>query len=257
MNIHVALGRPDLDAPINPRAVLGNNNPPDTPVDRARDFYVSLSGFLKETPVIESHDDAKKGATFVESARRTIGEMEDTRKALVGPLNDEVKAINEQFRVPRESIQGIMDELKRRLTAFAQAEEARRLQEAEAKRLAAEEAERLAREAEAIEQDAIACVDVGELGVNVATAIVQADRAFLDFKRADRAAVRAEKQIPVRLAGGFGRAVSMRKTETLILNDPCEAIKSIKEAILSSARDYRKLNGSLPAGVSAETERQF
>jgi hypothetical protein len=55
----------------------------------------------------------------------------------------------------------------------------------------------------------------------------------------------------------------MRRTETLVLDDAAAAIAAIgvtdkiKDAILSSARDYRKLHGSLPAGVSAVTERQF
>ena len=33
--------------------------------------------------------------------------------------------------------------------------------------------------------------------------------------------------------------------------------EAIKEAILTSARAYRKLNGRLPAGVKAETERKY
>jgi len=264
MNIHTAL------AELNPRAIIGGNNPPmpinpDAPslIDRARSFYTILSTFLKSTPVIQTHDDAKQAANFIEQARATIGEIEDTRKSRVGPLNDEVKAINEEYRTPRETIQSLMDEVKRRLKTFADAAEAERRRAAEEARIAAEEAERIAREAEAIEADAKASADVGVCDVNVASAITQADRAFSTFVRAERTATRAENSIPVRLAGGMGRAVSMRSRETLVLDDPCAAITSIgltekvKDAILSSARDYRKLHGSLPVGVSAVTERQF
>lgn len=264
MNIHAVLEQ------ANPRAIIGGNNPPmsinlDAPtlIDRARSFYTILSTFLKATPVIESHDDAKQAANYIEQARATIGEIEDTRKRRVTPLNDEVKTINEEYRTPRETLQSLMDEVKRRLTAFAAAEEAERRRVAEAARLAAEEAERIAREAEAVETEAKACADVGEVGVNVASAIAQADKAFVTFKRADRAAVRAERSVPVRLAGGMGRAVSMRRTETLVLDDAVAAITAIgvtdkiKDAILSSARDFRKLHGKLPAGISAEIERQF
>lgn len=264
MNIHVALEQ------ANPRAIIGGNHPPapinfDAPslIDRARSFYTILSAFLKNTPVIQLHDDAKQAANYVEQARATIGEMEDARKRRVTPLNDEVKAINEEYRTPRETIQSLMDEVKRRLTAFAVAEEAERQRVADAARIEAEEAERIARKAEAVEADAKASADVGEVGVNVASAITQADQAFASFKRADRTATRAERTIPVRLAGGMGRAVSMRKTETLVLDDAVQAItaigltEKIRDAILSSARDFRKLHGNLPAGVSAEIERQF
>ena len=263
MTMHVREAEIASAVALNPRAVIGNNNPPPGLIDRARRFYIALADFLKETPVIQSHDEAKTAANFIEQSRATIGEIEDERKRFTKPLNDEVDAINGQYSPAREAIKSVMDEVKRRLTAFAAAEEARRQAEAAEARRAAEEAERIAREAEAIEADAKACADVGECGVNVAAAIAQADQAFSTFKRADRVADRAERQIPVRLNGGFGRAVSMRKTETLVLDDITAAIEAIgltdkiKDAILSSARDYRKLNGRLPAGVSAVTDRNF
>lgn len=247
---------------LNPRAVIGSNNPPGC-IDTARGVYATLANFLRDTPVIQSHDEAKKGANLIEQARATLGEMEDERKAFVKPLNDEVKVINDQYRTPRESVEAIAAELKHRLTVFANAEEAKRIAEAEAKRIAAEEAERLAREAEAREREAKEDVDVGVVGIPVAAAIIEADRAFDTFKRADREAARAEKQVPVRLNGGFGRAVSMRSKETLVLNDAFAAItatgltEAITDAIITSARTYRKLKGNLPAGVSAVTERGF
>ncbi len=248
--------------PINSRAVIGGNGPPGC-IDTARGVYANLAAFLRETPIIQTPDDAKRGANLIEQARATLGEMDDERKAFVKPLNDEVKNINDQYRKPRESVEAIVDELKHRLTIFANAEEAKRIAEAEARRLAAEEAERIAREAERIEADAKASADVGECDVNVAAAIVNADQKFDAFKRTDREASRAEKQIPVRLNGGFGRALSMRSKETLTVSDAHAAIaamgitEAIAEAILTSARAYRKLHGSLPAGVSAVTERQF
>jgi hypothetical protein len=251
--------------PVNPRAVIGSNQPPGSPgcIDTARGVYANLAAFLKDTPVIQTPDEAKRGANLIEQARATLGEMDDERKGLVAPLNDEVKAINAQYRKPRESVEAIVDEIRHRLTVFAQAEEGKRLAIAEATRLAAVEAERIAREAERIEADAKACADVGECDVNVAAAIVNADRAFDTFKRTGREAARAERETTVRLNGGFGRAVSMRSKETLVLDDAHAAIAAmglsdgIKDAILSSARAYRKLNGRLPAGVSAERERQF
>ncbi len=257
--------------PINPRAVIGGNNPPGC-VDTARGVYATLAAFLKETPVIQTPDEAKHGANLIEQARATLGEMDDERKAFVKPLNDEVKNINDQYRKPRESVEAIVDELKHRLTVFAQAEEAKRKAEAEAARnratedaarIAAEKAEQLAREAEAREREAKEDADLGVFGMNTATAIIEADRAFDQFKRADREASRFERETTVRLNGGFGRAVSMRLKETLVIDDLAAAIEAmglngkIVDAILSSARLYRKANGKLPAGISAITERTF
>lgn len=247
---------------INPRAVIGNNQAPGC-IDTARGVYITLAKFLKETPVIQSAEEAKKGANLIEQARATLGELEDERKAFVKPLNDEVKLINDRYRTPVESVKSIVDELKRRLTAFARAQEAERLRIAEAARLTAAEAEQIAREAERIEADAKARADVGECDLSVAAIISHADKSFATFKRADREATRAERETTVRLNGGFGRAVSMRSKETLILDDATAAIATmgltdtIRDAILSSARAYRKLNGSLPNGVSSINERQF
>lgn len=271
MNIHTA-----LSTEINPRAVIGGNYPPleieaeTSPetaplvaIDTARAVYRSLSAYLKDNPVIQSHDEAKGAANLIEQGRRTLSEMEDERTSLVKPLNEEVKTINDAYRGPREYVDKVVSEIKRRLTAFAAAEEARRQAQAETARRAAAEAERIAREAEAREREAKEAANVGECDVDVAGAIVEADKAFASFKRTERAADRAENEINVRLAGGFGRAVSMRKSETLLVEDAHAAIVAIgltdkiKDAILSSARDYRKLHGQLPAGVAAETERKF
>lgn len=278
MNIHTA-----LSTDFNPREVIGGNYPPieidgesealpaiapaavpaNAAIDTARAVYRSLSAYLKDNPVIQSHDEAKGAANLIEQGRRTLGEMEDERTSLVKPLNERVKEINDDYRGPRGFVEKVIDEIKRRLTAFAAAEEARRQAAAEEARRVAAEAERIAREAEAREREAKELANVGECDVDVASAIVEADKAFAQFKRTERTADRIESQIPVRLAGGFGRAVSMRKSETLLVEDAHAALAAmgltdgIRDAILSSARAYRKLRGQLPAGVAAETERKF
>ncbi len=246
-------------------------SPPTVPVakpmfvtiDRAREAYPLLSNFLKEAPVIERDDDAKRAANLIEQGRRTLGEMEDERKALVGPLNQEVKTINETYRVPRESTERIVDEIKARLKVYADDEEEKRLQAAAAAHAAAVEAEQTARAAEQLETDAKAEAAEGVLDVNVAAAIVHADKSFATFEKTARAAVRAERAIPVRLAGGFNRAVSMRKTETLVVTDFQAALADIgvtedmKEVMLTAARAFRKLHKRLPAGIEATTDRKF
>ena len=263
----------------NPRAVIGGNfppadvveSPPTAPaqtiafatIDRAREAYPILSAFLKEAPVIDNTDDAKRAANLIEQARRTLGEMEDERKTLVAPFNEQVEAINEPYRLPRESIKKIMDEIKSRLKQFADAEETKRLEAAAKARQAAFEAEQKARDAEALETNAKAEAAEGVLDVNVAAAIVNADKSFAAFQKTSRAADRAERDVSLRLSGGFGRAVSMRKTETLVIKNPSAAFAeigltaSMAEALLTNARAFRKLNGRLPEGIEAVTDRKF
>ena len=121
----------------------------------------------------------------------------------------------------------------------------------------------MAREAEAREKEAIEGAAVGEV-TDVGGFIVEADAAFNQFQKADRAVAIAERDVPVRISSMMGgRALSMRTTEILLLDDPIKAIRAIgitekiRDAILSSARDYRKLKGELPKGVSATHERKI
>ena len=67
----------------------------------------------------------------------------------------------------------------------------------------------------------------------------------------------------MKLGGGFGKAASLRTVETLHLDSYNLAIKAIgphpkiEEAILAAAREYRKVHGVLPDGVSATQERKL
>lgn len=241
-------------------AEIGHNNPPSA-IDLARDAFVALSNFLKNTPVIETEETAREAKLFLDRAKATQGDLEAARKAEADPLYAAWKGVNERFKPATEHLSRVTDELKARLTAFIRAEEAKRQREAEEKRRAAEEAERAAREAEAAEREARENASMGEIGVDVGEAIQQADDAFDDAQRMAREAARAERDANVRIGGGFGRVASLRTKETLVVVDAAKAIKAIgltdkiKDAILSSARDYRKLKGELPKGIIAETER--
>lgn len=243
-------------------ATIGHNNPPG-PLDHAVDAMAELRAFLADNPVIQTPAQAKEGGAYIERTRIALGAMETERTSRVGPLNAEVAEINSSYRTIREPLEKVLQELRARLTKFAAEEEAKRI--AEAKRLAAEraEAERLAREAEAREKEAIEGAAVGEV-TDVGGFIVEADAAFNQFQKADRAVAIAERDVPVRISSMMGgRALSMRTTEILLLDDPIKAIRAIgitekiRDAILSSARDYRKLKGELPKGVSATHERKI
>jgi hypothetical protein len=229
----------------------------------AQEAMSRLSWWLREHPTVENQDDAREANEVFGSTQRTLKDMEAERHLYVDPLNEQVGAINREFRVVRDPIARALEELKRRLTSYVAAEEARRAAEAAKLRAAAEAKERAAREAEAREADAKAAVDVG-VCEDVGNAVVDADAAFADYQRADRAAATAAKDVPVRLRDRFGGpARSMKTREILTVSDAAAALaaigvtEKIEEAIVIEARAYRKAHGALPAGIAVRFVRSM
>ncbi len=252
-------------------AMIGHNNPPEpTLIERAQDAMGVLSAFLNETPVITEGPHLVEAKRLVEHARGAMAEIEAERDQLVRPLNEQVANINTKYKAIHNTdskkpgtFDKILAELKARLTAYAREEEARRALAAEQARIAVEQAEAAAREAERIEQQAKADASTGVLDAGVVEAIAAADQKFSEFEHASRFAARAEKATTFRIGDGATKALSMRTEKTLVLESYGKAIKAIgpndkiRDAILSAARDFRKLNGSLPNGVIETSERKF
>jgi hypothetical protein len=250
---------------VNERAVVGGNNPPGA-IELAGVAMDDLGRFLQDTPVIETSEQAKAGALFVERGRKTLQDMEAERKTATGPLNEELREINERYRAARDPFDCVLSELRRRLTDHTAREEAKRIRAAELARQAARDAEMEARRAEEAEKDAKSGATFGEV-TDVAAKIVEADQAFSRFTQADRAASLAERETSVRLPSQRGgKALSLRTKEILFLDDPRAAVDAIcaampldglHDAILSAARAYRKQTGRLPPGVRAEHTRSI
>lgn len=250
-------------------ALAGHNNPPG-PIDAAMDTACALSAWLAEHPVIETEDKARDAKILLDRAKSSAGEVEDARKRETKPLNDELEEINARHKAMHNTdakkpgtLDKVTAELKRRLTQFVAAEEARRLVAAEKARKEAEEKERLAREAEDREKEAIENAKAGELGVDVTQIVVASGRAVKDAQLADRIAQRAERETHVRIGGGWMNSASLRTKETLVLVSYSKAMSAIgpnekvAEAILSAARDYRKEKGTLPDGVESRVHREI
>lgn len=255
-----------MDEP-NPRAVVGGNAPPSM-IILAEPAIAELRTFLNDYPVVTNEDEARTAKAIYDRVAISLSEVEKERDGKVRPLNQQVDEINgdyHKFHNRNDKKPGLWDtlvkELKIRLSNFAKAEERKRIAAAEAARKAAEEAERKAREAEAAERKAQEEAAQGVCDTDFAQATEQADTAFADYERASRFAQRAERDTKVRLVGGIGNAISLRETETLHVADWKAAIEEmgltddIRDAILKSARAYRKAFRELPAGITATYER--
>lgn len=248
----------------NHRAVPGGNNPPSI-IDSAWSTYRDVSEWLANNPVIQDEDSAKGAKLFWDRSKAALGDLESERDSQVRPLNTQVKEINGKFKEVSEPLGKLRDTLQSRMSAWALAEERRKAAIAEAARKAAEEAERAAREAERAEQEAIANAAEGEF-TDVGDAIGEANAAFGEYQQAATAAARAERDVKGRIAGGFGRAFSVRTTRVLTVADPVKVVVAIMEktgrvpervtdALLTAVRDFEKTFGTLPAGVSVEHVR--
>ncbi len=258
-----------VDREFNERFGLGGNNPPGA-IEIAKDTFADAAKWLANNPVIETEEVSRDAAKLVKRCEASLWEIEAERDSKVRPLNDRVAAINADYKAQHNTdkkkpgaLDKVFGELTKRLAAYLKAEEDRRAAEAERKRLEALEAERLAREAEEREKEALENASLGEIGIDVAAVTSEADAAFRDFEKANRSASIAEREMTARVSGGYGRALSLRNKETLVVTDAVTALKAIgpnetiSAAILTAARAYRKLHDRLPDGVKAEYERDM
>ncbi len=240
--------------------LIGHNNPP-SPIDMAREAIKPLAAFLAGNPVIQDHAAAKEAKLFLDRVKATIGDLDAAKEAEAKPHHDAWKAALAKFKPATEYVTKLQGELKYRLGEYIKAEEAKRQAELEAARKAQAEAEAAAREAERLEFEAKQNADMGEVGVDVAKAIEEADEKFAGFQQASRFAAIAEKDAKVRIGGGFGKVASLRTKDVWTLEDPAAALAAIgctdgiREAILMAARQYHKLTGQVAAGCTLTKDR--
>lgn len=239
---------------------IGGNGPPSQ-IELIQGTLSALADFLQDHPVIQTEEDAGAAKVIKDRASLAIKDLEDERDGLVRPLNTKVKAINDRYREVRDPLTKVLGELNARIDIFFNAERRRRQALAEAAQRVAAEKALLARQAEEAERAAKEEASQGVCDVDVGGAITQADSAFLDYEKAERAAERAERETHVKIGGGFGRALSQRTHEVLTITDVHAAIddmgitEPLREAILTAARAYRKAIGELPDGITSTQER--
>jgi hypothetical protein len=252
-----------LDGPQNPRAVAGNNNPPAGAIERSKDTLADLQQFLKDEPVICDEDKARYAKGLIERAKSSWSDMDAERDGKVRPLNERVREINANYKSPMAVIRSALDLATGRLDTFFNEQREKAEEEA---RKAAEEAERKIQEAnDAIKAktEAAENAGLGEVGIDVVAAEQEAAQKVAEANRAIRVANRAERDTNIRVGGGFGRVMTQRTKETLIVTDWQKAITEmgfvdgIRDAVLTAGRAYRKLKGDLPEGIVSEKEKSL
>ncbi len=212
---------------------------------------------------METAEDARKIKLEMDRAKACSRDLEAERKAKTAPLNERVSSINFLYQHPHQMLTRLLDQMKDRLELFIKAERDRREAAAAAAAIKAAEAERLAREAERVERERLDDAAKGEIGVDVAKVIGDADDAYEAYQVTARAAEIAERETHVKVSGGFSRAIGMRKHEALKLTNYTDALdemgltEEIVQSMFKSARVFRKLHGRLPKGIISTVEEHL
>lgn len=239
-----------------------HNNPPEV-IELASGVVSEISIWMADNPVVETEEAARAMKMHVDRAKLLIKDLEDERRSKTDPLNARVAILMDKYRGPRRLLGDLLDEMLARIQTFVKAEEARRVMEAARLAEKARLAELAAKEAERIEKEKLEDAAAGEVGIDVAEVISKADQAFDEYAKMEREAIRAERDIHVKIGGGFARAIGLKEKETLTIDQPMVAIMmmgitpDIRDAILKSARAWRKVHGKLPDGIGSTVEKKL
>jgi hypothetical protein len=247
---------------INSRAVIGDNMPP-TPIDLGRAAYREISEFLAENPVVETEEQARAFKLTLDRTKSVLGDIEAAKDADCQPLYATWKSMVATYTPAIAHLTTLTVELKARLSKFMRAQEAIKEAEATRKQQEAFEAAESARNAALEAKEAFENAAVGECNIDLATKLETAESTNAAAVKADHQAQLAEHDSHIRVGGGFLRVATLRTKETLIVTNAKDAIaaigltEKISDAILTGARAYRKLHGTLPPGIGQVEERSL
>jgi hypothetical protein len=212
----------------NPRAVMGDNNPPPDQsetflaVKAHVDDYMTEARNWTDGQAIENQAQADVVARLINQGRDAIGVADEARKEEAAPFDRKKAEIQERYGVwiadttkKRGSLVLAVEALKKTLQPWLKklaAEQAAREQAAR------EEAERQALEAQRAREAAAATP--GDLGA--AEAAQAATQAAEDASKGAKAAARA---VPQAGGGEAGRRIGLRTEYRVELVDPAAAVK--------------------------------
>lgn len=225
----------DALAAENPRAVSGNNAPPEpTPFDliseNVSDVYLEAKHWL-DGAAVSSQAEADAIALLLDMARKAEKAANELRVAEKKPHDDAAAAVQAKFKPLIDKTARVAKACKDALTPWLERVEA-------AKRAAAEEARRIADEKALAATAAIRSAQSAGL-----EAREKAEQQLRDAKAAGASATRAEKSTAQ--AKGGGRAVGLRTSYRPELTDAREAARhywtarreALEAFLLDLARD--------------------
>jgi hypothetical protein len=250
----------------NPRAEIGNNQPPadpppppqPEPVDAFAGFKVHIDGLFDEASNfldgadIENEGQAEAVSTLLGLIRKASGDADKARGAEKKPHDDAGKAVQEKWKPLLGRADMAVDACKKALLPWLTKQEAIKTAAAVAARQEA------AAKAEAA-QAAIRAANQTDLAAREAAEVL-----VKDAKRADAAANRAEKDRPAVASAGAGRAATLRSYWTAEMKDARKALThyvatnpDAVKAFLQGLADVDVRNGkrSLPGFEVVEDKR--
>lgn len=203
----------------NPRAVIGDNNPPEpTPFELSRDeidgLFMEATNWL-DGEGVKSQADADAISRLLDMLRKAKSAADERRKIEAKPFDDGKAEVQARYNPLIQEKKGkadlAMDACKKALTPWLAKLEAE-------KRAVAEAARKEAEEKAAAAQAAIRAANVIDL-----QARADAERLIEEAKKAEAAAKRAENDKAH--AKGGTRAIGLRSTYTPVLTDAREAAR--------------------------------
>lgn len=239
-----------------------HNNPPEV-LELATEVIQGINRYIADTPVVENEDTARAMKLQIDRAKLCLKDLEAERDSKVRPLNDQVDVINYNYRPIRKMLGNLLDEMLKRNELFVKKEEDRLETIALEAAMEANAARQRAVEAERVEQERLDDASKGEVGVDVAKVMSDADEAFKEYERFSRQAALAEKETHVKIGGGLSRAIGMREKELFHIDSLMAAVQSlgptpdIEAAILKAARSYYRTYKKLPDGISRTMEKHL
>lgn len=242
----------------NPRAVIGDNNPPpydpDMLADHAKRMQELVDGANRcanDIGTIERDDQAARISAFVDQLRAHRGAVESTRKNEKAVHDAAGKAVQTAYLPLLDRLDAALKVVNGVLRPWLSRKEAEAAAERERARRAADEA-RLAAEA-------VARAAETETGGDVVGRAVAAKEAEQKAEEAAREARRADKmKVGVAPSVGAGRAKSIRRHDVVRITNRALIPRSVlllvdEEAILKALRANMDVARNCP-GVEVKTE---
>lgn len=214
------------DGDLNPRAVIGGNNPPPFDADLVAKFNAKTAEFLDvagqwlDKGDLKSEDDAQRLNDFIAGCRAQKRKIEDARKDAKKPWDDLGKMVQDAFLPLAKRPDTAISRVQPLLTKWMQAQEAKRREEV---RKREEEARRQREEAERLAEQAASRNDlVGEMEAQAAK-----DAAEKAAREAQRA---ASQTVKVASATGGARSAGLRTYVTAEIVNIHQAMLHYKTA---------------------------